>query len=235
MNPRTKLISLTVAAALALPATVAAQDLTATAQLDLNVRAGPGPTYPVVTVITANDTVAVHGCNEPQTWCDVTYGNARGWAYAPYLIYQAAPIVQAPTPPPQITYEAETYFNTYYQTAPFYPERDRWIGGGAGAAGGAVIGALLGGPIGAAIGAVAGAAAGAGVGEAITPPETVITYVNQQQPQPVYLEGEVVIGAGIPEIVTLQPVPDYQYSYAYINGQWVLVDPNTRQIVYVMR
>ena len=230
-----RLLSMTLAAAIAAPAVATAQDLTATVELDLNMRAGPGPTYPVVTVIPANDSVVIYGCNDPLTWCDVAYGDFRGWAYAEYLIYQTAPIPQAPTPPPPVVFEPETYWNTYYQTQPFYPQRDQWIGGGAGAAGGAIIGALIFGPVGAAVGAVAGAAAGAAVGEAVTPPETVVTYVTQQQPQPVYLEGAVVVGAGVPTAVTLQPIPDYQYSYAYINGQWVLVEPTTRQIVYIFR
>ena len=49
------------------------------------------------------------------------------------------------------------------------------------------------------------------------------------------LEGEVVVGATVPESVTLSVVPDYDYRYVYINGQRALVDPGTRQIVYVIR
>jgi hypothetical protein len=45
----------------------------------------------------------------------------------------------------------------------------------------------------------------------------------------------VVIGAGVPDTVALQVIPDYQYQYVYINGQPVLVDPGSRQIVYVIR
>lgn len=235
MTRMPKLVSLTLAAAIAVPGLAIAQDMTATAELDLNVRAGPGPTYPVVTVIGAADTVMVHGCNDPVTWCDVTYGEVRGWAYAEYLIYQTAPIPQAPTPPPPVAFEPQVYWETYYQDQPFYAQRDQWIGGGAGAAGGALAGALVFGPVGAAVGAVAGAIVGAVTGEALTPPEPVVTYVNQQQPQPIYLEGAVVVGAGVPEVVTLQPIPDYEYQYAYINGQWVLVEPTSRQIVYIFR
>ena len=61
------------------------------------------------------------------------------------------------------------------------------------------------------------------------------TYVTQNRMDPVYLEGEVVIGAGVPETVELYPVPDYEYQYVYINGQPVLVEAGTRQIVYVYR
>ena len=96
-----------------------------------------------------------------------------------------------------------------------------------------MIGALVG-PVGAAIGAAIGGA----VGAAVTPPDTVVAML-QQQPvptQPILLDGEVVLGATIPAAVTLTPVPDYpQFAYAYINGQWVLADPNNRSIVYIVR
>jgi hypothetical protein len=52
---------------------------------------------------------------------------------------------------------------------------------------------------------------------------------------PVYLNGEVVVGAGLPADVTLTPVPDYQYQYAYVNGQPVLVEPQSRRVTYIYR
>lgn len=104
-------------------------------------------------------------------------------------------------------------------------------GTAAGVAGGAAAGAVIGGPVGAIVGAIAGGT----MGTAIDPPETVRTYVVQQPGEPVTLEGEVVVGAGLPDVVELQTVPDYEYRYAYVNGQRVLVDPNTRRIVYIMQ
>ena len=104
-------------------------------------------------------------------------------------------------------------------------------GTAAGVAGGAVAGAVVGGPVGAIIGAVAGAA----LGTAVDPPKTVRTYVVEQPVVPVTLQGDVVVGAGLPDTVQLYEVPDYKYSYAYINGQRVLVDPDTRRIVYVVQ
>ena len=38
-----------------------------------------------------------------------------------------------------------------------------------------------------------------------------------------------------PETVQLLPVPDYEYNYVYVNGQPVLVEPQSRRIVYVVR
>jgi hypothetical protein len=108
-----------------------------------------------------------------------------------------------------------------------------------GAAAGAIGGALIAGPVGAAIGgaagAVGGAVTGAVTGELVEPTPEVTTFVTSNQVQPVFLEGEVVVGAVVPETVVLTPVPNYAYSYAYVNGQTVLVDPGTRAIVYVVR
>ncbi len=56
---------------------------------------------------------------------------------------------------------------------------------------------------------------------------------TSQTATPVYLQGEVVIGAVVPVEVQLYPTPDYAYPSAYINGRWVLVDPQTRAIVYI--
>ena len=104
-------------------------------------------------------------------------------------------------------------------------------GTAAGVAGGAAAGAVIGGPVGAIIGGIAGGA----MGTAIDPPETVRTYVVQQPGEPIVLEGEVAVGATLPGTVELRTVPDYDYRYAYVNGQRVLVDPNSRQIVYIVQ
>jgi hypothetical protein len=77
--------------------------------------------------------------------------------------------------------------------------------------------------------------AGGATGTIIDPPDQVRTYVTSNQADPVYLEGEVVVGATLPETVALREIPDYEYRYVYVNGQPVLVEPSSRQIVYVMR
>lgn len=216
----------------------------AIATTDLNMRAGPGPQYPIVDGIKSNGAVTINGCTESGRWCDVTYGGTRGWAYAEYLamdvsgervvLPQAATRVQVPT----ATYSTQAYWDQNYRDRPFYGERQRYIetetgstGAVTGAAGGAITGALVGGPIGAAVGGIAGAA----LGSAIDPPKEVGTYVTQQPGEPVLLDGEVVVGAQVPEAVQLAPVPQYEYRYAYVNGQRVLVDPASRRIVYVYR
>jgi hypothetical protein len=42
------------------------------------------------------------------------------------------------------------------------------------------------------------------------------------------------LGTKVPDTVELHQVPDVTYRYAVINGQTVLVDPQTHQIVQVL-
>jgi hypothetical protein len=70
---------------------------------------------------------------------------------------------------------------------------------------------------------------------ALNPPQTVQSYVVSHPVAPVYLNGEVVEGAGLPENTALTPVPGSDYDYAYVNSQPVLVRPSTRRIEYIYR
>jgi len=103
-----------------------------------------------------------------------------------------------------------------------------------GAAGGAVTGAIVGGPVGAAVGGVVGAVAGTAIDP---PPREVVTYV-QEQPAPttsVTIEQPIAVGKPVPETVVLTPVPsNTKYSYAVVNKQRVIVDPQTHTVVQVI-
>lgn len=232
---KTKLLAAALLASAAMPGLAFAQT-SATATADLNIRSGPGPQYEVVGVVNANNSVSVTGCIQGSKWCTIARDGGEGWVYSDYLTADAAgsQVVlterYADVGVPTVTYQA--------------PAATATDAGGAagvttGAAGGAIVGALVGGPVGAVVGGIAGAAAGgatgATVGALVDPPEQVRTYVTTQQVDPVYLEGEVVVGAGVPDNVELRTVPDYEYRYAYINGQRVLVEPSSRRIVYVVR
>jgi uncharacterized protein YraI len=209
---------------LALPGSAYAQT-SATATTDLNIRSGPGPQFEVIGVIDGGEATDVTGCLEGSKWCRVTHDGADGWVYSDYLaadLSGSAVVLTeryADVGVPVVTYEGS----------------GAGEGAAAGAATGAVAGALVGGPIGAAVGAAAGAAVGGTTGAVIDPPETVRTYVTTNRVDPVYLEGEVVVGAGLPDTVELREIPDYDYRYVYVNGQPVLVDPSDRRIVYVIR
>lgn len=213
------ILTATVAAIAALAAVPAHADTTAQATTDLNIRSGPGPQYEPIGVIAGGDNVVVDGCVEASSWCQVTYGGQTGWSYGEYL--------QASVQNEQVV----VVERRDQLQVPFVSYDGGSEGAAVGAAGGAITGALIGGPVGAAVGGVAGAVGGA----AIDPPQPVGTYVVENPAEPVYLEGEVVVGASVPEAVVLTPVPDYDYQYAYVNGQAVLIDPQTRQIVHVYR
>ncbi len=224
MNKLMFLTTATIMAATALCGAAHAASATATA--DLNIRSGPGPQYASIGFIAAGDSAEVEGCLDASKWCRVSYNGVQGWSYSDYLTANLSGDVVVLT---------DRYVDVGLETVTYTDDGAAAGGAVAGAATGAVVGALVGGPIGAAVGGTVGAASGATAGAIIDPPQTVRTYVTANPVAPVYLEGEVVIGAGIPETVALQTIPDYEYRYVYVNGQAVLVHPDTRQIVYVVR
>ncbi len=201
------------AAAAALSNTASAATL-ATATTALNIRSGPGPQYGVIGVMNTNSRAHMLGCIQDSLWCQVDFHGKQGWAYSKYLATQTAgrPMVIAGNTAqigvPPVTYET---------------------------------------PAGRALETVGSAPATAITGTlventeptatqyVVNPPATVRTYVVEHPAQPVYLNGEVVVGAGLPHGVTLQRVPDYDYDYAYVNRVPVLVQPQTRRIVYIYR
>ena len=198
---------------------------TATATTDLNVRAGPGPQYEVVGVVGAGQSTEITGCMEGSKWCQIASNGGQGWVYSDYLTSdfgggQQVVLTERPA-------EAKV--------AIIPPPDGGTEGAAVGGATGAVAGALIGGPIGAAVGGVAGVAVGGAAGNAAEPPPEVRTYITENRVDPVYLDGEVVVGAGIPENVEIREIPDYEYRYVYVNGQPALVDPDDRRIVYVVR
>jgi uncharacterized protein YraI len=195
-------------AALTLPGAAFA-DVVASAITPLNIRSGPGPEHAVIGYIPQNAQIAVAGCVQGSLWCRVSYQGRSGWAYSQYMTGNVAGrsvvISQAITQVPTVTYQVPVEATTAMAAAP--PP---------------ITGTIVQRPA-----------------EAppldITPPPTVRQYVVSNPVTPVYLNGEVVVGAGLPADVTLTPVPDYQYQYAYVNGQPVLVEPQSRRVTYIYR
>lgn len=190
------------------------------AYTDLNLRAGPGPQFAILGVIPANGEVEVEGCLEVASWCKVQYDGIDGWASGDYLttIVDSAPIAIYPN---RTTVPVKTIV---------YTETDS----GATVAGGftgAIAGAMIAGPVGAVVGGVMGLGAGA----AVDPGPTVKSYVLQNPREVIYVDGEVVVGAGLPETVMLSEIPETTYSYAYINGVPVVVEREGRRIVQIIR
>lgn len=197
----------------------AAAETSATAWTDLNLRSGPGPMYSIVGVIPANDMVMVQGCLADATWCEVTHGGIAGWSAGNYL---TATVEDAPVALSALDERVVVETITYDHKA------ESTVGG---LATGAITGAMIAGPVGAVIGGIVGAA----TGSALAPDPTVISYVKTNPVDVVYLDGEVVVGAEIPDTVTLVQVPESKYSYAYINGVRVLVEADKRSVVYIVR
>ena len=182
-----------------------AEAATAVATADLHVRSGPGPHYPVVGVIEENGTADLVGCLAGSRWCQVTQEGTAGWSYSEYLTVD---ISEQSVPLSESWQGAEVPPVTYLPPA------------GAAAAP-RVTGALIAPP--------------STRVPVIAPPPPVQTYVLDNRRDPVFLDGEVVVGAALPETVELFPVPQYEYQYAYVNQVPVLVQPDTRRVVYVYR
>lgn len=117
-------------------------------------------------------------------------------------------------------------------TANAYADEDAAITTGAG---GALTGALVGGPVGAAIGGVVGFTAGSALNP---PPREVVTYVEERPApaQAVVVDEPIVVGKRLPEDIVLEEVPESDgYAYAFVNDERVIVDPDTRTVVKVIR
>lgn len=201
----TLLAAVTALAAVALPASAATL---ATATTSLNIRTGPGPEYPVIGAIPDRGQATVTGCIAGSLWCQVTYNGKQGWAYSQYMTASAgaqAVVVSRTVPALSFDPPAATVGTT--TTVVRAPTIQ-----------GEFVAPVAGAPL-----AIA------------PPPATVRTYVTQNPVTPVYINGEVVEGVGLPEDVVLTPVPDYQYNYAYVNGVPVLVEPGTRRVTYIYR
>ncbi|MGE0563910.1 MAG: DUF1236 domain-containing protein [Pseudolabrys sp.] len=208
MKPR---ISFLIAAAVvsALPAAASA-DVLATATTSLSIRSGPGPEHAVVGFIPENGRAAVSGCIQGSLWCQVSYNGKFGWAYSQYLSGNVAGrtviVSQAISQVPTVTYRVPVDAAAALAAAP----RE-------------VTGTIV-------------QRSATDEPLVITPPPPMVReYIVANPADPVYLQGEVVVGAGLPAGVTLTPVPDYQYQYATVNGVPVLVEPQSRTVTYIYR
>jgi uncharacterized protein YraI len=203
------LVSAGAGAALLAFAGVAAADTMVSATTDLNVRAGPGPEYQVIGFLGAGQQAPLTGCLKDSRWCTVSTANGEGWVYSDYLAAEEqGQRVVITRRPAGIAVPDVTY------SGPAAPVDTT------------VTSAI--------VGPEDDMATDHSVGT-IEPPSEVRTYVIDHRMDPVYLNGEVVVGAGLPDNVELSDIPDYQYRYVDVNGQPVLVDPQTRRIVYIVR
>jgi uncharacterized protein YraI len=98
-----------------------------------NVRAGPDQTYPVVAQLPPGAGLQVMGCIDGYSWCDVVFGDNRGWVYAGSLSYpyqnRRVPILgYGPSIGiPIITFSIGNYWDSYYRGRPWYRNRGYWV------------------------------------------------------------------------------------------------------------
>ncbi|TPK58234.1 DUF1236 domain-containing protein [Mesorhizobium sp. B2-4-19] len=179
-------------------------DTAVSAVTDLNVRAGPGPQYPVIGVLAAGQSATLNGCIENSKWCTIAEAGGQGWVYSDYVTadFGGSRVILTQRPHGS-------------SVAIVSPPED--IGNYSTDYTGAIV-------------------AGEPAEDAFPPPPAEVrTYVATHRLDPVYLDGEVVTGATLPDTVALREIPDYNYRYVYVNGQPALIDPQTRRIMYVVR
>jgi hypothetical protein len=118
--------------------------------------------------------------------------------------------------------------------------QERAQGGAAGgAAAGAGGGAIVGGPAGAVVGGVGGAIVGGTLGSMAEPDrDYVVTYAREHRHNSVRMDGDVAVGTVVPRAVQVYRIEGRpavrDYSYAYINGRPVILEPSTRKVVQVI-
>ena len=157
------------------------------------------------------------GARVERLWRTAKYEGVYLRAYAPYLIVTQADTMQPVTE--ITTIETVTYEDN---------GGDALIGGATGAT---IAAAAIGGPVAIAGGVLLGSL----LGSVADPEEETITYVRQNPVEPLFIQGEPLIGATIPEGVALSTVPDSEFSYANLNGETVIISNETRAIAYIVR
>lgn len=126
------IIAIAAATASASSATTALAATGGVAMTSVNMRAGPGTQYPVVTVLPTNGSFPIHGCLANGSWCDIGWGGDRGWVSASYInvmyngqstVLNAAivPVVGITT----VTFSI-TYWNTHYHSKHWHGHWDRY-------------------------------------------------------------------------------------------------------------
>lgn len=107
-------------------ATTASASTVAVSTANVNLRAGPATSYPVVTVVPQGARIVTHGCVADYRWCDVAFGIYRGWVSASYIqvIYKGGPVVLSSAVAPAVGVTVVTYgrvyWETYYVAQPWY-------------------------------------------------------------------------------------------------------------------
>ena len=183
---------------------LASAEMMATTATDLTVYSGPGADYPSVGVATRGSSAALDGCLEGESWCRIDVNGLRGWVYAQELtVDYDGEPVIVQERRSDLGVPVVTYEKTVVVDGPASP-----------APGDELIGTV-------------------DSSGAIVPPPEVRTYIDGAPMETVTYDGDAVVGATLPGDMVITRVPNYQYSYVRINDRPMLVDPQSRRIVYV--
>lgn len=87
----------------------------AVTRADLNLRTGPGVSYPAVATVPNGQALNVLGCADRGRWCDVSWNGYRGWVSGSYLGAMA-------TRAPVVVYDPVLY-QRHYVGAPYVNPR----------------------------------------------------------------------------------------------------------------
>lgn len=100
---------------------------------DVNLRAGPGTGYPIVTTVPDGARINIHGCLSSEDWCDVSWHALRGWIASDYLnyfyngSYVYLPDYFTVVNVPVVSFVLDTYWGHYYRHRSWYHRRAYWV------------------------------------------------------------------------------------------------------------
>lgn len=108
-----------------LGASAAAEARPALVTADLNVRTGPGTQYSSIGVIPGGSTAEIGRCQSG--WCEIAWGNLRGFSSRAYLDgYGPAPVYRPAPPPPPVYYAPRPYYYGPGYYGPYRPYYRPW-------------------------------------------------------------------------------------------------------------
>lgn len=99
---------------------------------NVNLRAGPDASYPDVAMLYGGTTVAIEGCVDGWSWCDVATRDSRGWVPANYLQHEyqgqrvLVPEYGVRIGIPIVVFTFGTYWDSYYRDRSWYGQREHW-------------------------------------------------------------------------------------------------------------
>lgn len=99
---------------------------------NVNLRAGPDSSYPRVAMLQAGTPVAIEGCIDGWSWCDVATAEERGWVAGNFLQeeYQGQrvliPEYGLQIGIPIVSFAFGAYWDQHYRSRPWYGNREHW-------------------------------------------------------------------------------------------------------------